>query len=460
MTAGLAVAALLVVLYGAVAVRLGRASITMPMVFVAAGFLLGPAVTGLLPLAPEAEGVKQLTELALVLVLFADASTLRLRELRADAGLPARLLGIGLPLTVALGGALALAVAPGLGLPAAALLGAILAPTDAALGLAIFSNPLIPARVRRALNVESGLNDGIATPLVTLCIALTLAAGGAAAGGAGADPGGGWLVAALREIGLGLLIGAAAGWGGGRVLSATARRGWTVALSEQLAILGVALGAYLGALALHGNGFVAAFAGGLAFSVGARGRFDEPTEFTENAGTLASMAVWTVFGAVLVGAAVRQLGDWRPLVYAALSLTVVRMLPVAVALLGTGLRRETVALMGWFGPRGLASVVFTLLAYLSLVEAGGPADVLVVAATWTILLSVLLHGLTAQPVAAWYARRLIAAAGPDARSMPELVDVPAARIRQGHWPPAASPTEPRSLQWRGRSRRARRAKPR
>jgi NhaP-type Na+/H+ or K+/H+ antiporter len=436
MTAGLAAIALLIALYGAVAVRLGRASITMPMLFVAAGVLLGPAGTGLLPLAPEAEGVKRLTELTLVLVLFADAATLRLRELRADAGLPARLLGIGLPLTVALGAALALGVAPGLGLPAAALLGAILAPTDAALGLAIFSDPRVPARVRRALNVESGLNDGIAAPLVSLGIAVTVAAGVRAAG-APAALGGGWLAAALGEIALGLLVGVAAGWGGGRLLRATARRGWTVAPSEQLAILGVALCAYLGALALHGNGFVAAFAGGLAFGAAAGARFGEPAEFTENAATLLSMAVWIVFGAVMAGPAVRHPGDGRPIVYAALSLTLARMLPVALAMLGTRLRPDTVALMGWFGPRGLASVVFTLLAYLSLTESGQPADLLVAIATWTILLSVLLHGLTAQPLAAWYARRLGAAARPDAQPLAELVDVPAAPVRRGRWPSTA-----------------------
>jgi sodium/hydrogen antiporter len=436
MTAGLAVVALLIALYGAVAVRLGRAWITMPMVFVAAGVLLGPAGTGLLPLTPEAEGVTRLTELTLVLVLFADAATLRLRELRADAGLPVRLLGIGLPLTVALGAALALGLAPGLGLPAAALLGAILAPTDAALGLAVFSDPRVPARVRRALNVESGLNDGIAAPLVALGIALTVAAAGPATGGPPA-PGGGWLAAALREIALGLLVGVAAGWGGGRLLGATARRGWTVAPSEQLAILGLALCAYLGALALHGNGFVAAFAGGLAFGAASGARFGEATEFAENAGTLLSMAVWIVFGAVMAGPALRHPGDGGPVAYAVLSLTLARLLPVALALLGTGLRPDTVALMGWFGPRGLASVVFTLLAYLSLTETGQPADLLVAIATWTILLSVLLHGLTAQPVAARYARRLGAAARPDAPSPAELVDVPAARVRRGLWPAPA-----------------------
>jgi NhaP-type Na+/H+ or K+/H+ antiporter len=244
----------------------------------------------------------------------------------------------------------------------------------------------------------------------------------------------------------------AAGWGGGRLFCATARRGWTVALSEQLAILGLALGAYAGALALHGNGFVAAFAGGLAFGAATGARFAAPTEFAENAGTLLSMAVWIVFGAVMAGPAVRHPGDGRPLVYAALSLTLARMLPVALALRGTGLRPDTVALMGWFGPRGLASVVFTLLAYLSLTETGQPADLLVAIATWTILLSVLLHGLTARPVAAWYARRLGAAGRPGAPPPAELVEVPAAPVRRGHWPapaaagrgPAAAPPEKRA----------------
>jgi NhaP-type Na+/H+ or K+/H+ antiporter len=191
------------------------------------------------------------------------------------------------------------------------------------------------------------------------------------------------------------------------------------------------------ALRSLGNGFVAAFAGGLAFGAATGARFGEPAEFAENAGTLLSMAVWIVFGAVMAGPAVRHPGDGRPIVYAVLSLSLARMLPVALALRGTGLRPDTVALMGWFGPRGLASVVFTLLAFLSLTETGQPADLLVAIATWTILLSILLHGFTAQPVAAWYARRLRAAARPDGPPLAELVDVPAAPVRRGHWPAPA-----------------------
>src|SRR4051812_22176155 len=286
MNAGLAALSLLIALYGAMAVRLGRAWISMPMVFVAGGLLLGSGATGLLPLSPEAAGVRQLTEITLVLVLFADASTLRLRDLRSDAGLPVRLLAIALPLTMVFGAALALAFVPQMGLPVAALLGTILAPTDAALGLPIFSNPQIPVRIRRALNVESGLNDGIAAPFVTLFISLALA---------GAQPADhGWLEEALLEIGLGVVVGGAVGVLGGWLFNQTARRGWTIALTEQLGILGLALGAYFGAASVHGNGFVAAFIGGLAFSAMTRNGFGESTEFTENTGSLLSVLVWTL----------------------------------------------------------------------------------------------------------------------------------------------------------------------
>jgi NhaP-type Na+/H+ or K+/H+ antiporter len=204
---------------------------------------------------------------------------------------------------------------------------------------------------------------------------------------------------------------------GGWLLSQAVRRGWTSAGSEPIAILGLGLVAYFGALALDANGFIAAFVAGLTFGAVSRNRFAEPTEFTETFSTVLSLLVWGIFGTILVSAAVRLTTDWRPIAYAVVSLTLVRMVPVAIAMLGLGLRRDTVLLMGWFGPRGLASVVFTLLALVDLQTAGQPVDTLVVTATWTILLSVILHGLTAQPLSAWYARRLAAASGALAESM-------------------------------------------
>jgi NhaP-type Na+/H+ or K+/H+ antiporter len=387
------------------------------MVFVAAGFLLGPSGTDTFAVSPHTEGVKELTEVTLALLLFADASTLQFKQVAHDAGLPLRLLTIGLVLTIALGTVVAGVTLPGEGLALAALLGAILAPTDAALGLPIFNNPHVPVRIRRALNVESGLNDGIATPFVTLFIAFAAAAEGEAQSG--------WLGAALLAIVVAAITGAVVGVLGGWLLGQATRRGWTSGGSEQIAIFGVGLAAYFGALALGGNGFIAAFIAGLAFGAATRNRFAEPTEFTETFSTVLSLLVWSVFGALLVTDAVRLTTDWRPILFAVLSLTLVRMVPVALAMIGTGLRADTVLLMGWFGPRGLASVVFTLLALLELEAAGQPIDTLVVAATWTILLSVVVHGLTAQPFSAWYARRLGQTSGQSA----ELMDLPELRRR-------------------------------
>ena len=405
MSAGIAILAMSVVLYAALAGKLGRWSITMPMVFVAVGLLLGPLGAGLLALSLEAESVKVITEITLALLLFADASTLTYGQVLDDAGLSARLLAIGLPLTMALGAAAALVLLPGEGLAFACLLGAMLAPTDAALGLPIFNNPRVPVRIRRALNIESGLNDGIATPFVLLFLAFAVATEETQATG-------GWWRIALSEIALAVLVGTAVGLIGGWLLRQAAQRGWATDGSKQIAILGLALAAYYSSVTLGGNGFIAAFVGGLAFRAATHNKLMEPAEFTETFGTFLSLLVWSIFGAVLVTALFSHPFDWRPLVYAMLSLTVVRMAPVALAMLGAGLRPDSVAIMGWFGPRGLASVVFTLLALEDFQNAGRPVDTLILAAAWTILLSVMLHGLTAAPLSSWYARRLAAAQPP------------------------------------------------
>ena len=420
MTTGFAIFAVLIVLYAALAAKLGRWSITMPMVFVAVGFLLGPSGANLLVISPETETVKRLTEITLALLLFADASTLKLGDVRDDAALPARLLTIGLVLTIVAGAVVALILHPQEGLAFACLLGAILAPTDAALGLPIFNNPKVPVRIRRALNIESGLNDGIATPFVLLFLAFAAATEAQASSG-------GWLSNALVEIALAVVAGAVIGAFGGWLLTQTTRRGWTSSGAEQLGILGLALAAYSGSLAIGGNGFIAAFVGGIVFRAASRNRFVEPTEFTETFGTFLSLLVWGIFGAVLVTTVLRYNSDWRPILYAIVSLTVVRMAPVALALRGTGLRRDTVGLMGWFGPRGLASVVFTLMALERFQEANRPADTLIAAATWTILLSVVAHGLSATPLSGWYARRLAAAKEPPV----ELADMSELPQRRG-----------------------------
>jgi sodium/hydrogen antiporter len=415
---GVALLAGLIALYAALARRLDRWSITAAIVFTAAGVFLGVRALDVLPLALNAESTKLLAELTLGVLLFADAATVDARAARRGAALTARLLLVGLPLTIVLGTIVGALLFPSAGWAVAALLATILAPTDAALGMAVFTNRAVPARVRLALNVESGLNDGIATPLVAFFLALV-----ASEEDAGTHH---WIREALGEIAIGVGVGVAVGLVGGRLLVAARRWGGTKPTSEQVGVLALALLAFAGADALGGNGFVAAFLGGLALGAATRGALHEQLEFTETTGQVLTMAVWTLFGALLAAPALLDGLEWQPVMYAVLSLTVVRMLPVAFGLVGVGMRRETVLFMGWFGPRGLASVVFTLLAVITLEGHGDAAHTIALAATWTVLLSVVAHGLTAGPLGRLYGER-IRRAGPAAE---EMKDVPEPRERQ------------------------------
>jgi NhaP-type Na+/H+ or K+/H+ antiporter len=402
--------------------RLERFDVTAPIVFVLGGLLLTHGPLTVLHVAPSNELIKALAEFTLALVLFSDASRVGLHELRADSGLYVRLLGVALPLTIGLGTLLALAlVGTGTSIWLALLVGAALAPTDAALGAGMMANPVVPARIRRLINVESGLNDGIATPFVSVALA------GAAAGGhiAGHGP-----AKALTELAVGILIGVVAGGAGGLLVNAARQRGWAAEGFAGSAVLGLAVCAYATAVAVHGNGFIAAFIGGLAFGT-TGGRRGEPlVPFVEETGALVSLLVWLAFGAVALVPAM-EIVTWPMVLYAILSLTVVRMVPVAVALVGARLGWATVALVAWFGPRGLASVVFALLA---LEELGGPAAGRAVAViAITVVLSVVAHGATAEPLAVRYARWLADhAAG---RAGAQVSDVPDRRLIRRSSPP-------------------------
>ncbi len=423
---GLTVLAVVFVAYALVASKLDRWWITAPMVFVAAGLVLGPHSLGILPFSLSSKTALTITELTLALLLFSDGSTVRLRDVEGDSALPNRLLFAGLPLTIAAGTLIAHLLLPGAGWPLAALIATILAPTDAALGLAVVTNQVVPVRIRRALNVESGLNDGLATPFVTLFVAVTAADEGIS--------GHEWALEALKEIGLAVAAAAVVGFAGGKLLAFAKHRGWTSEVSEQIAILALALLAYSGSVAIGGNGFVAAFGGGIAFRAVTKGRhLAAAGALTETLGLAASFLVWALFGALFAGAVFTQGLSARPIVYAVLSLTAIRIVPVAIALIGTHLRAATVAFMGWFGPRGLASVVFTLIA-LEEFEHSSNGTTLIEAATWTILLSVVLHGISASPLAARYGT-LIAKAG----DTPEMGSAgePSIRLRHlaGRHPP-------------------------
>ena len=290
---GLTTVAVVILAYTLVASKLDRWWITGPMVFVAAGTILGPGGLDVLPLSLTNETVVTITELTLALLLFSDASTVRLGDVQGDAGLPRRLLFVGLPLTVLAGALLAYLMFPKVGWAAAALVATILAPTDAALGLAVVTNKAVPVRIRRALNVESGLNDGIATPLVTVFIAAAAAEESISEKS--------WGLEALKQIGLAILTAVVVGYLGGKALAFAKDHGWTSEVSEQIAILALALLAYQGAVAIGGNGFIAGFAGGILFGAATRRRLAEPVQFTETLGLSASFVVWSIFGALFVG---------------------------------------------------------------------------------------------------------------------------------------------------------------
>lgn len=394
----LVLAGLMTLAYAALAGRLDRLSVGAPIVFVLIGMILSATVLDDVTVSVSSEVVKAVTEATLALLLFSDASTIGVRDLRRDAALPSRLLLVGLPLTLVLGTVAAYLVLPGLGWAAAALVASILAPTDAALSIPVIESTSVPTRLRRALNVESGLNDGIATPFVVVLIAVV------AADESGSDR---FVTDALRAIGIAVVVAAVLGFLGGRLVTWTTARGWTTATSQQLTVLVVAGLSYVAAVDLEGNGFVAAFVAGLLFGQATHHELHESTEFAETTGLFLSYVVWTLFGALLAGPLVSAAWQWRPLLYGVLSLTVLRMLPVSVALRGTRLRSGTVAFIGWFGPRGLPSVVFLILAIDDL-HLGSLSDPLVQTVVWTILLSVLLHGLSAGPLATRYGRRISA----------------------------------------------------
>ena len=390
----LAVVALALIGYAVVSRRLDGTPVTAAIVFVGVGLLVGPQALDLLETSPTGESVRLLAEATLAVVLFSDASRIDVRTLRRESSVPVRLLGVGLPLTIAAGALLAAALFGQLSVPEAFVLAVLLAPTDAALGQAVVTEPRLPSRIRQGLNVESGLNDGICVPL--LFIALAVAEADAGEVGA-ADA----LQLVFEEIGYGLLGGLIAGAVAGAVLAVASDRGLVERTWLHIVPVAGAALAYGIATALDGSGFIAAFVAGMVFGALHRpSEGDEVAELTDELGELLAAVTLLVFGAVLLWPALED-PSWEVVLYAVASLTIVRMVPVAIAMLGTGARRPTVAFLGWFGPRGLASIVFVLIV---IQEADLPHTATIAQTTYvTVGLSVLLHGVTAAPLARRYA---------------------------------------------------------
>lgn len=392
---GLFVVGLTILGFGLLSHRVERSGVTPPMTFVIVGLLVGPLGFGLVAVAVELPLVHLLAEVTLVVILFTDASRISLVSLRREQDWPVRLLVVGLPLTILMGALGASVLFRSLTVWEWAVLASILAPTDAALGIAVINDNRVPVRVRQTLNVESGLNDGIALPIFLVFLSLA----GATGEGEGADY---WTRFVALQLILGPLVGAAVGYFGGRLVEQSSRAGWMSHSFQQLAALGLALVAFAGAELVGGNGFIAAFVAGLTLGNTSRAICTCLWEFGEAEGQLLSLLVFLTFGAVLVPQLLVGVG-WDFVVYGALSLTLLRMVPTALSLVGTRVRAATLVFLGWFGPRGVASIVFVLLL---LEHPGIPGRELIASiAVLTILLSVFAHGLSASPGVAWYARR-------------------------------------------------------
>ncbi len=403
-------------LFSLVSRRLQGTVITAPLVFVVFGILIGARGLDIVQLDQGHSAIHFIAELTLILVLFTDAARIDLKRLRRDHNLPVRMLLVGLPLAIAAGTLLATQLFPSFLIWEAALLAALLAPTDAALGQVVVSAKIVPVRIRQAINVESGLNDGIALPAVLLFAALASAE--YAASGAGE-----WIRFGALQLTLGPLIGVIVGFVGARGLDTAAERRWASEPFQGIGILSLAVFTYVTAELIGGNGFIAAFISGMVFGNTIRHPCTFLFEFMETEGQLLMLITFLVFGAVLLPEGLEFVTPMI-LLYAVLSLTVIRMIPIAISLIGTRLRLPTQLFLGWFGPRGLASILFVLL-ILEETELPHRAELLSITVV-TVALSVLLHGVTAAPFATLYGR-LVARVGECEESQP-VAELP---LREG-----------------------------
>jgi NhaP-type Na+/H+ or K+/H+ antiporter len=396
--ANLAVLAAIVLVYGAVSGRLERSPVSGALVFMGVGFLLGPGVLGVLNLSVGTGELRLLAELTLALILFVEAADADLDVLRRSFQIPTRLLAIGLPLSIALGFALGIPIFPDLTLWEVALLATMLAPTDAALGKSVVTNPNVPPSIREGLKVESGLNDGICVPVLFAFLAV-------AVGSASSEDSTIGLALGLfaREIGIGAVVGVVFSLGACKTLGPLSRRpGWIGDTWLPMMVPALALLCFATAQTLHGSGLIAAFVGGITMAVLRPPKKHEWLQAAESIGDTLSLLTWVAFGAVVIDQALPKFG-WDHVLYAALSLTVIRMVPMFLSLTGLPLGTDSKLFVSWFGPRGLVSIVFVII----VLNAGVPGgEDLAMTVVCTVILSILAHGLSAVPLARIYGARL------------------------------------------------------
>ncbi len=393
----LAILAVFVFFYSIVSAGFERTPINGALVYIAFGLALGPLGLGVMSLdAVDMEGLRTLAELTLALVLFTDAANANLGVLKQSFRIPQRLLLIGLPLTILLGFGIGVLLFDGLSLFEIAILATMLAPTDAALGKAVVTNETVSSNIREGLNVESGLNDGICVPILFVFLSLATAIG---------DEGSISMLAlklVVEEIGIGVAVGVGLSVVGSRVLKVFTDSGWVTESWRQLPVPALAVACFAVAQWLGGSGVIAAFAGGLLFGRLAKHHKPKLLLAAEGTGDTLALITWVVFGAAVVGQSVGSF-SWEIVLYAVLSLTVVRMVPVFLALAGADLRVDEKLFMGWFGPRGLASIVFAVIVLNKHLSGG---DTIAMTVVCTITLSIVAHGISANPLVAELAARL------------------------------------------------------
>ncbi len=387
-----ALIAAFVILYGAVSKRLESTIISGPMVFVIFGFILSGEVTGLIT-NKDHTLINIIANMTLILILFSDASRINLGLFWKEQDLPRRLLGLGLPLTILAGVFVGVLILTGLPLWQAAILATVLAPTDAALAQAVINSERVPGRIRQALNVESGLNDGICFPILLLFIYLADTSGGH-------YPASYWMRFITFQLILGPVIGIVIGYIGGKLVLWSVNKRFMSGNFQRLSIIGLSFLAFFSADLIGGNGFMSAFFAGLIFGNTARKVSGTIYNFGEAEGELFILLTFMLFGAVMIPDVVQSI-SWIYIIYALISLTIIRMIPVAVSLIGKGLTTPSLLYLGWFGPRGAASILYVLLV-VDKSNLSGESVIFTITAV-TVLLSVFLHGLTAVPGATAYA---------------------------------------------------------
>ena len=385
----LGILALFVFCYSLVAGRVERAAASGPIVFVVSGFIMGPMVIGWFNGDVSRDGIKVLADLTLALILFIDAANADFSVLKKQLRIPSRMLLVGLPGVIFLGTLTAAVLFDRLSLLEAAILGTMLAATDAALGKAVVTNKAVPKQIREGLNIESGLNDGLCVPILFLFIALEL----------GHVEGSGTMHALyllVQELGIGLVVGLGLTAVGAKAFTWCLEKGWVTEIWRQVVVVALAIACFSMAQSLHGSGYIAAFVGGLLFGYIAKDATHKLVLAAEGVGETLALTTWFVFGAGVIGQSFDDF-TWKMVVYAFLSLTVIRMLPIFLSLAGTGQKAASKMFLGWFGPRGLASIVFAII----VLNKGVPnAKFLSMVVVLTVFSSLVAHGISANPLSA------------------------------------------------------------